>query len=694
MKKSWSFSAQYDKALALRIEQETTMSRLAARVLAARGVTDGASAEAFLGCGEEKLYDPMLLPDMEKAVSVIRESMEKGEKIAIYGDYDVDGVTSTCIMYNYFKLQGISVLYYIPDRLNEGYGVSCPALQKLAEQGVQLVITVDTGITAFDEVEYAKSLGMKIVITDHHECRETIPDALAVVNPKRLDSRYPFKELAGAGVAFKLVCAMMGKDRLHETVERFAAFAGLGTIADLMPLLDENRAIAGLGLSYLAKNPPLGYVALAQKSCVDESKRASAVTVSYILAPRINAAGRFGCADKSVELFLTEDVSEADRLADELCAMNKQRQEMENEIRDSALAKIAAECDIDNDSAVVLWDENWHHGIIGVVSSKLADQLGKPVILICVDGEESRGSGRSIEGFNLFAALEATSEHLTQFGGHELASGLTLKTENLEAFRKAFLEYAKRELHPEDCIPTLYVDCEAEPEDFSISSILSLSELEPFGMANPQPVFCLRDLRVVCVIPIGNDKHMRLTLASRDARFDAVQFCATVFDAPFVKGSFVDIVFTADINTFRGQNMQFIIKDIKLSRTSTRINVRDIGLYQKYISGEEITAPQARYLHPCRNEQVSVWKYIVSKLVGGRLKCPPEDAALRIRTEKGVRMNAGKLLVCCAAFAELGFIKFSYDGDVMRIEMIPDHSRRDMSQSQVIGKLRKTAALG
>ncbi len=692
MKKSWVFSDRYSSESAQRIEKDTGLSRLAARVLAARGVTDGLSAEAFLECDEDKLYDPLLLPDMGKAISIIRESLDKGEKIAIYGDYDVDGVTATCVMINYFKYIGVPVEYYIPDRLNEGYGVSCGALKRLADKGVQLVITVDTGITAYDEVKYAHSLGMKIVVTDHHECRETIPAADAVVNPKRLDSRYPFCELAGVGVAFKLVCALMGKERKHEAIEHFAALAGLGTIADLMPLIDENRALAGIGLSYLAKHPPLGYLALAQKSGVDDSKRASAVTVSFVLAPRINAAGRFGCADKSVELFLTESPSEADKLADELCVMNKQRQEMENEIRDSALAKLAKECDIENDSAVVLWDENWHHGIIGVVSSKLADQLGKPVILICVDGDESRGSGRSVEGFNLFAALEANSAYLTQFGGHELASGLTLKTENLEAFRAAFLEYAKRELRPEECIPTLYVDCEAEPEDFSIASILSLSALEPFGMANPQPVFCLRDLRVACVIPIGSDKHMRLTLTSRDTRFDAVQFCATVYDAPFVKGSFVDIVFTADINTFRGQNMQFIIKDIKLSRTSTRINERDIGLYKKYMAGEHLTVPQAQYLTPCRNEQICAWKYIVSKMVDGKYKCPPEDAALRIRTEKGVRMNTGKLLVCCSAFAELGFIRFSYDGLVMRVEIVPDHARRDMSQSQVIGNLKKACS--
>lgn len=693
LKKSWMFSQQYSKDRAQRIEKEMAMTRLASRVLAARGAYDGSSAREWLECDAQNLYDPFLLPDMDKAVKIIRESVAKKEKIAIFGDYDVDGVTSTCVMLKYFRSVDAQCIYYIPDRLNEGYGVSCDALEKLAAQGVRLVVTVDTGITAFEEVEFAHSLGMKIVVTDHHECREEIPAAEAVVNPKRLDSRYPFKELAGVGVAFKLVCALLGPEKLDIAIVLYAALAGLGTIADLMPLVDENRIIAGLGLERLAENPPLGYLALAQKSGVDESKRASAITVSYVLAPRINAAGRFGCAYKSVELFLTETQSEADRLADELCTMNRQRQEMENGIRDSALAKIAAECDIDNDSAVVLWDENWHHGVIGVVSSKLADQLGKPVILICVDGEEGRGSGRSIEGFNLFAALGATSEYLTQFGGHELATGLTLKKENLEAFRTAFLAYAKRELRPDACVPTIYVDCEAEPEDFSVASISSLSALEPFGMANPQPVFCLRDLRVACVVPIGNDRHMRLTLTARDQRFDAVQFCATVYDAPFVKGSYVDIVFNADINTFRGQNVQFILKDVRLSRTSERINARDIDLYRKFMDDAKLTGPQAAYLYPCRSEQVCAWKYIIHKMVDGKFKCPPEDAALRIKTENGIKMNAGKLLVCAAAFAELGFVKFSYDGLVMRVEMIPGHARKDMGQSKLICRLKRAAAL-
>jgi len=325
LKKSWVFSDHYSDEYANRIEREASVSRLAARVLASRGATDGVSAETWFNYDSEKLYDPFLLPDMEKAVEVIKASIEKQEKIAIFGDYDVDGVTSTCLMLKYFRSLGIDCTYYIPDRLNEGYGVSCCALKKLADEGVKLVITVDTGITAFEEVDYAHELGLKIVVTDHHECRPEIPNAEAVVNPKRLDSTYPFKELAGVGVAFKLVCALMGREKLSVSIALYAALAGLGTIADLMPLIDENRVIAGLGLENLAKNPPLGYLALAQKSGVDESKRSSAITISYVLAPRINAAGRFGCAYKSVELFLTDSQSEADRLADELCTMNRQR---------------------------------------------------------------------------------------------------------------------------------------------------------------------------------------------------------------------------------------------------------------------------------------------------------------------------------------------------------------------------------
>jgi len=691
--KKWVFSEQYSEEAAERIAAETGYSRLASRVLAARGVTDRASAEVFLSKSPKNLFDPMLMPDMERAVAVIHDALSKGEKIAVYGDYDVDGVTATSIMIKYLRAEGADCCYYIPDRLNEGYGLSACAIRKLADDGVRLIVTVDTGITALEEVKFAHELGLRIVVTDHHECKEELPEAEAVVNPKRPDGQYPFKELAGVGVAFKLICALAGPERFDEILCDYSSLTALGTVADLMPLVSENRAIASFGMKMLEADLAPGYIALARHCELDEHKRSSAVSISFVIAPRINAAGRFGCAEKSVELFLTDDPARADILAGELCALNRQRQSMENDIRDQALEKIAKECDIDNDRAVVLWNENWHHGIIGVVTSKLADTLGKPVILLCVEGDEARGSGRSVEGFNLFGALQANSQYLLKFGGHELASGLTIKTENLEAFREAFLRYANAELKPEECVPSMNVDCEAEPADFTLDSVESLSILEPFGMANPQPLFCLRDLRVVCVSSIGGDRHTRLILASGPMRFDAVHFGACANDAPYIKGSSVDVVFCADINLFRGRSVQFIVRDIRLTENLRQCNARDISYYQNFIDRGEITARQANHIAPCRNEQIAVWKYISANAVDGKFRRPPEDVALRIRAERGIPLNAGKLLVCCAIFHEFGLMDFRYDGEIMKIRIPENCPKRDISGSKLMAKLRALAAL-
>lgn len=692
-RKKWTFSEKYSEETAQRIAEETGLPLLPSRVLAARGVKDRESAARYLNKSPKDLFDPMLLPDMAKAVDIIKNALNHGDKIAVYGDYDVDGVTSTSILIKYLRTQDADCTYYIPDRLNEGYGLSECAIRKLAEQGVHLIITVDTGITAVEEVRYAHELGLRIVVTDHHECKDAIPAADAVVNPKRPDSGYPFKDLAGVGVAFKLICALAGPEKFDEILCDYSPLTALGTVADLMPLVSENRAIASFGMKMLEADLSPGYIALARHCELDEHKRTSAISISYVIAPRINAAGRFGCAEKSVELFLTDDPVRADILAGELCALNRQRQAMENDIRDEAMEKIARECDIENDRAIVLWNENWHHGIIGVVTSKLADSLGKPVILLCVEGDEARGSGRSVEGFNLFAALQANAEYLLKFGGHELASGLTLKTENLEAFRTAFLAYAKRELKPEACIPTVNVDCEARPEDFSLDSVESLSVLEPFGMANPQPLFCLRDLRVVCVSPIGNDRHTRLILAAGPLRFDAVHFGACAGDAPYVKGSAVDILFCADINMFRGKSVQFVIRDIRLTETARQCNEQDIAIYQTFCAGGSITPRQANHIVPCRNEQIAVWRYISANSTDGKFRCPPEDAALRIRSERGLPLNAGKLLVCCAVFAEFNLMEFSYDGEIMKVQLPQECLKKDISGSRIMARLREAATL-
>ena len=422
--KQWNI-ARLDGNAVRALSQEGGYPLLTAAVLCSRGMDTPEKASAFLASDFSQLNDPLLLPDMEKAVRIIRDAVDAGERIAVFGDYDVDGITSTCVLVRYLRSQYADCTFYIPDRLTEGYGLNCGALQKLRDDGVSLVITVDSGITAIEEAAFAKEIGLKMVITDHHECMDQLPDALAIVNPKRPDSTYPFQELAGVGVAFKLICALAGRDHLAEVLDNYLDLVAVGTIADVMPLYGENRAIVANGLQYLVHTDNPGLRMLMRESGV-EDKRMTASVVSFTLAPRINAAGRMGCALLAAELFLTNSLSRASEIAATLCRQNKERQNAENAILEQAYAVLQKEYDPEEDRMIVLWGEEWHHGVIGIVSSRISDRYGCPTVLISLEGDRGKGSGRSVRGFNLFEALEHSSAYLEKFGGHALAAGLTI----------------------------------------------------------------------------------------------------------------------------------------------------------------------------------------------------------------------------------------------------------------------------
>ena len=383
---------------------------LAQMVLLARGMKNREQVMEFLRTDLSMLLDPFLIPDMDKAVCEIKDALANNKKIAVYGDYDVDGVTATCAIVKYLESQNARYEYYIPDRMSEGYGLNMQAIDTLRNNGVDLLITVDSGITAIEETAYARNLGMRVVITDHHECKEELPDAEAVVNPRRLDSNYPFKELAGVGVAFKLLCAL---ERNNKTIEEMMTLYGdivaIGTIADVMPLVSENRAIVANGLKLLERTKNKGLYALMKKLNI-YGKTITASNVSFMMAPRINAAGRLGGAATSARMLLTDDEREAAELADLLCDMNAQRQEAENDIYKEITARMESEFDKENDKAIVLWGENWHNGVIGIVASRLAEKYSAPTVLISLDNESGKGSGRSIKGFNLYQALEKNRE--------------------------------------------------------------------------------------------------------------------------------------------------------------------------------------------------------------------------------------------------------------------------------------------
>ena len=562
LEKKWCFK-NFDKEAVIEISKKFNISPLTAIVLYNRGVRDFDDIEKFLHCDLSGLKDPFLMLDMDKAVERIKRAKDNGEKITIYGDYDVDGITSIAILYKHLKSMGINVDYYIPNRITEGYGVNCGALEKIKAGGTDLVITVDTGITAVEETEYAKSIGLDIIVTDHHECKEKIPAAYAAIDPKRKECGYPFKNLAGVGVAFKLIQALGGKETLPELIDEYSDLICLGTVADISPLVDENRILVIEGLKRFKNTKNIGLKALIDVS-VNNDKEINTGTIGYIIAPRINASGRLGCASRSVDLFLTEDKKLASELALNLCEENVTRQQTEQKMFAEAFEYIEQHPEIKDDNILVIPHKDWHHGIIGIVSSKITEKFYKPSILFAIDGDEAKGSGRSIGNFNLFDALENSSDLLEKFGGHELAAGLSIKTENIDEFRRKINEYSAGKINVSDLVPTISIDAQIKVPYITISTINDINKLQPFGVENPTPVFSVRNIKIHKLSVMSGGKHLRMTLFKDNKYLDSVGFGMGEYAKHLKEGDFIDVAFGLDINDFRGfRNAQLIIKDIK-----------------------------------------------------------------------------------------------------------------------------------
>ena len=546
-----------NKKIVSDIAKNNGISEICASLLYNRGYKTNQDVKSFLNFEDILMYSPLILKDVEKAASRIKDAIDNGERIVIYGDYDVDGVTSVTTLYLYLKNLGAQVSYYIPNRVGEGYGLSNDAIKLLSTYGVSLIITVDTGITAINEVEYARSLGIDIVVTDHHECQEQIPDAVAVVNPHRDDCEYPFKQLAGVGVIFKVICAyeilyVFGKDNEIDAVNsiyyRFADLVAIGTIADVMPIVDENRMIVKLGLSMLEKSPRLGLLALMEaaalgsnpnvRPAIDNSKQSrprkiNSTYIGFTIAPRINAAGRISSATRAVELLLSDDVNQAAELALELCEINYQRQKEENKIAEEAYQKIEKHLDVSSQKVIVVEDDEWMQGVVGIVSSKVTDKYGLPSILISFDGASEgeasgldigKGSGRSIKGFNLVEALAYSKDTLVKFGGHELAAGLSIRRKDIPAFREKINEYAESVLSEEDLYYTIEADRELSFEDITLNLAKELSILEPFGNANPTPNFIMRGVKVMRAYLIGSGNHTKFVFEHNGKTVSAIIF--------------------------------------------------------------------------------------------------------------------------------------------------------------------------
>ncbi len=591
-RKQWTFSTQQPTQQNLDVlSRSLNITPLTARLLWQRGFQTEAQASAYLTLGQQPWYDPYLLPDMQAAVTRIERALENKEPITVYGDYDVDGVTSTSALYLYLKQRGAVVDYYIPLRLKEGYGIHTGAVDALCQKGTRLVITVDTGITANEEIEQFASYGVDVVVTDHHNCRYPLPNAVAVVNPQRTDHTYPFREMAGVGVVFCLMLALeqsfakrkkMDVDAaIKDLCDCYLDLVAIGTIADVMPLIDQNRTIVKWGLSRMESAPRVGLSALLSACAIEKGKKKiNASLISFTVAPRINAAGRMGDAALGVELFLCENFESATAIAQQLCEWNRVRQNEENQIAQQAHALIEAEVDLEQDSVIVLAQEGWHSGVIGIVASRIAEHYHRPCILISIDGAEGKGSGRSIKGLHLVQGLQACAPYLIQFGGHELAAGLSIATEQIGPFRQALNAYATSHLAAADRVATLHVDAQVQPQELTLPQAEQLELLEPFGVQNPQPVFVLRDAQICEITPIGNAKHTKFLLQCGKQSLSCVWFGVRSDTLDYTLGEYVDIAFLMNVNEFGGnRSVQLVLKDMMRAKAEQQQIAKEIVQY-------------------------------------------------------------------------------------------------------------------
>lgn len=642
---------------------------LLAALLRLRGITEPEEARRFLNGGAETLEDPMLMKGMPQAVKRIREAIAAGETVAVYGDYDVDGITATCLLADWLLSKGLTCHSYIPDRIEEGYGLNKEALLSLKNRGVSLVISVDCGITAAAEAEYATEIGIDLIITDHHECREqTLPVATAVIDSKQENCEYPNKDLAGVGVALKLVCAVEGDSAA--VFEKYADIAAIGTVADVVPLTGENRYIVRKGLEKIENSPRPGIAALLKESGVAD-KRISSSTIGFSLAPRLNAAGRLGCVSVACRLLLTRDEAEAAKLATELCELNRRRQALETGIWQEASGMMEGR---EKDEPIVLSSDKWHQGVIGIAASKLAEQYSLPTVMICLDGDRGKGSCRSYGGFNIFDALSACSQHLEGFGGHALAAGLNIRREKLDDFCRAFSEYYRENRPVEQ--PTLSCDLGiTDPSILDMEGIEAMNLLEPFGSGNPKPLLCINGARLEKVAPIGGGKHLRLSVSYRGRCFECVYFSHTESDLGAWEGDCVDIAFTPQINEFRFRNsVQLQLAALK------RHDFR--GLCSELLSGGDFSLYEAAAYCPDRTSFVKVWRRLES------LNGIVADSFEGVMRQCPCDVEPEKFCICLLAFQELGLLSKTDDGRIFGAEIVADSPKVNLENSELVKKLK------
>ena len=562
MNKKWQIY-ETDENRIQEISQKYNLNKLLSTILANRNIINEKDIKQFLSPTRKDFHDPFLIHDMEKAVERIIKAIEKQEKVTIYGDYDVDGITSITVLKSYLSDRGLEVETYIPNRLNEGYGLNKEAIEKIHNNGCQLMITVDCGISGIEEIEYANSLGIETIVTDHHEPGNDLPKAFAVIDNKRKDSNYPFRELAGVGVVFKLIQAISIKLGLaEEEYLKYLDIVCIGTISDIVPLVDENRVITKLGLMLVRQTKNIGLKAILKTSGYN---KIDSNTISFGVAPRINACGRMGVAEEALELFLSKNVNHVMELARKLNDHNRVRQETEKSIFEEALKQIQ-EKHLDENNTIVVGGENWHHGVIGIVSSKITEMYFKPSILLSFEGDDlGKGSGRSIPGFDLHDALMKCEDCIEKFGGHSMAIGITVKRENLEKLKQE-LENIAIEEKIDEIVPIIKIDARINLSEVNKEMVESLKELEPFGEGNKMPIFAFKNLKIDSIRALSEGKHLKLTLKDNNTIVSAIGFNMGELAQDYRIGDKIDVVGTLEINSFNGtDSIQINMKDLMRS---------------------------------------------------------------------------------------------------------------------------------
>ena len=684
--KQW-VTAPLDKEIATTIAQTYGLSQFLSMMLAIRGFHSKEQIENFLNT-PDSCFDPFLLKDMDLAVERIHQALDQFEKICIYGDYDADGVTSTSLLYSYLESLGADVMYYIPERESEGYGMNIDAVRKLSELGVRLIITVDNGIAAAREVEYANSLHIDTVVTDHHQQQgDILPPAVAVVDPHRLDCDCPFKNMAGVGVTFQLISALEGKDGGFSTLlENYSDLAAIGTIGDIVPLEKDNRVLVKHGLAQLSRTDRLGIQALITESGL-EGKKLTSTSVAFSLVPRINAAGRLGSSRQAVKLLLSEYPDEAEDLAREIGEQNQQRQKIEGDIALQIEEYLQAHPERRFDRILVVDGENWHAGVVGIVASRVVEKYGRPCVVISREGELSRGSGRSVEGFSLSDAVYACREHLVRFGGHPMAAGITIKTDKIDDFRLAINAYAAQR-HPQMPYPKLLLDCKLRPQVLSLDIVEELTLLEPFGTGNPAPLFGLYSMTLTGITPCGNRKHLRLAFQREKVKITAMRFSVTPEEFPYQPGDILDLAVTLERNEYRGEaSLSIHIRDLKLHGVDEAALLQEQALYEGARRGEGLSDEKTEKLLPNREQFAVVYRYLREQK-GWNYGLD----VLYFRLEQKIPFAA--LCLILDVMEELGLVTLQTSGSLYQIHLREIAGKVNLDDSVLLQKIRNQREKG